>query len=172
MAQLVPRPGAASIHPDSDADDAALEPILTVPPNDGPGDGTPCGAAEPRPGRLAHLRRRYHELGAANPMPSRNTRSQARLEALETQGTDLRAAIVTTRELIVELDTTTDQFRTTFAALETAFERRFEQLFGGGFAKLSLTDPFHLGSTGVDRGPPAGQEGRRPWRCSRAGSVP
>lgn len=43
-----------------------------------------------------------------------------------------------------------DQFRTTFAALETAFERRFEQLFGGGYARLSLTDPHDLGSTGVE----------------------
>ena len=43
-----------------------------------------------------------------------------------------------------------DQFRTTFAALETAFATRFEQLFGGGFAKLSLTDPSDLGSTGIE----------------------
>ena len=52
--------------------------------------------------------------------------------------------------LIAELDTMiAEQFRTTFLALETAFERRFEQLFGGGFARLSLTDPTDLGSTGV-----------------------
>ena len=43
-----------------------------------------------------------------------------------------------------------DQFRTTFAALETAFATRFEQLFGGGFARLSLTDPSDLGSTGIE----------------------
>ena len=43
-----------------------------------------------------------------------------------------------------------DQFRTTFAALETAFERRFEQLFGGGYARLSLTDPADLGTTGIE----------------------
>ena len=43
-----------------------------------------------------------------------------------------------------------DQFRTTFAALETAFDARFQQLFGGGFARLSLTDPTDLGATGVE----------------------
>ena len=43
-----------------------------------------------------------------------------------------------------------DRFRTTFAALETAFSTRFEQLFGGGFAKLSMTDPSDLGSTGIE----------------------
>ncbi len=105
-----------------------------------------------RPGRLAQLRRRYHELGAANPFAVEEyAELRARLETLESQGTDLRSAIVKTRELIAELDTMiADQFRTTFAALETAFERRFEQLFGGGYARLSLTDPTDLGSTGVE----------------------
>ena len=109
-------------------------------------------ADAPSPGRLAQLRRRYHELGAANPHAVEEyAELKTRLESLETQGEDLRTAIATTRELIAELDLMiATQFRTTFAALETAFERRFEQLFGGGFAKLSLTDPSDLGSTGVE----------------------
>jgi chromosome segregation protein len=108
--------------------------------------------APPAPGRLAQLRRRYHELGAANPYAVEEyAELKTRLETLESQGTDLRSAIGKTRELIAELDTMiADQFRTTFAALETAFERRFEQLFGGGYARLSLTDPTDLGSTGVE----------------------
>jgi chromosome segregation protein len=106
----------------------------------------------PSPGRLGQLRRRYHELGAANPYAVEEyAELKARLEVLETQGDDLRAAIGRTRELIGELDAMiATQFRTTFAALESAFERRFEQLFDGGFAKLSLTDPSDLGSTGVE----------------------
>jgi chromosome segregation protein len=113
-------------------------------------DPAPDGAASP--GRLAQLRRRYHELGAANPFAVEEYAAlKERLETLETQGTDLRSAIGTTRDLIRELDTMiADQFRTTFAKLETAFERRFEQLFGGGFARLSLTDPSDLGSTGIE----------------------
>jgi chromosome segregation protein len=115
-------------------------------------------AAEPRPadvpspGRLGQLRRRYHELGAANPYAVEEyAELKTRLESLEAQGEDLRSAIARTRELIAELDVLiATQFRTTFAALEAAFERRFEQLFGGGFAKLSLTDPSDLGSTGVE----------------------
>ena len=76
---------------------------------------------------------------------------KTRLETLETQATDLRTAIVRTRELIVELETMiADQFQTTFRALEVAFASRFEQLFGGGFARISLTDPSDLGSTGVE----------------------
>jgi chromosome segregation protein len=106
----------------------------------------------PAPGRLAHLRRRYHELGAANPYAVEEyAEINARLEALETHGDDLRAAIGRTRQLIAELDEMIAiQFSSTFAALETAFERRFEQLFDGGYAKLSLTDPGDLGSTGVE----------------------
>jgi chromosome segregation protein len=106
----------------------------------------------PAPGQLARLRRRYHELGAANPFAlDEYAELNARLATLETQDADLRVAIGKTRELIGQLDTMiAEQFRTTFAALETAFERRFEQLFDGGFARLSLTDPSDLGSTGVE----------------------
>ena len=115
-------------------------------------ESEPPPADAPSPGRLGQLRRRYHELGAANPYAVEEyAELKSRLESLETQGDDLRTAIAKTRELIAELDLMiATQFRTTFAALETAFERRFEQLFGGGFAKLSLTDPSDLGSTGVE----------------------
>ncbi len=106
----------------------------------------------PGPGRLATLRRRYHELGAANPFAVEEYHElRERLETLETQQIDLRSAIDKTRQLIAELNAMiADQFRTTFAALETAFDARFQQLFGGGFARLSLTDPDDLSSTGVE----------------------
>jgi len=122
--------------------DAAIELWSVAPPA-----GTPPG-----PGRLAQLRRRFHELGAADPNALEDHATlSARLGALEAQQSDLRTAIAKTRELIEELDTLiADRFRTTFAALETAFAARFEQLFGGGYAKLSLTDPSDLGSTGVE----------------------
>ena len=106
----------------------------------------------PPPGRLAYLRRRFHELGAANPFAVEEyAELRARLESLETQEQDLRAAIESTRSLIAELNTLIgDQFRTTFRALEAAFDRRFNQLFGGGYARLSLTDPGDLAQTGVE----------------------
>ncbi len=104
------------------------------------------------PGRLATLRRRYHELGAANPFAVDEFATvRTRLEELEGQQADLHSAIAKTRTLIAELDTMiSDQFRTTFAALETRFDARFQQLFGGGFARLSLTDPTDLSSTGIE----------------------
>ena len=111
----------------------------------------PAGPA-PGPARLGQLRRRFHELGAVNPFAvDEYAALRTRLETLETQAADLGTAIVRTRDLIAELDTMiADRFRTTFQALETAFASRFEQLFGGGFARLSLTDPTDLGATGIE----------------------
>jgi chromosome segregation protein len=106
----------------------------------------------PTPGRLAALRRRFHELGAGNPYAVEEyAEVKARLDVLESQRADLQAAMDKTRSLIVELDALiVSQFRTTFEALERAFEARFIQLFGGGYARLSLTDPADLSATGVE----------------------
>jgi chromosome segregation protein len=108
---------------------------------------------EPPPSvRLAYLRRRYHELGAANPFAVEEyAEIRERLESLQAQEADLRTAIENTRRLIAELNTLIgEQFRTTFRALETAFDRRFNQLFAGGYARLSLTEPGDLAQTGVE----------------------
>ncbi len=114
--------------------------------------GSPSGVELPSAGRLATLRRRFHELGAANPFAVDEFRAvRDRLGALEAQDRDLREAIARTRALIADLEVLiATQFRVTFAALEVAFDARFQQLFGGGFAKLSLTDPADLSSTGVE----------------------
>jgi len=113
---------------------------------------TPPEGEPPPAGRLASLRRRFHDLGAVNPFAAdEHAEVKTRLDALEAQRTDLQAAIDHTRDLIRELDTMIgDQFRRTFAALERAFDARFQQLFGGGYAKLALTDPQDLAATGVE----------------------
>ena len=144
------RPGASEDEETVSDDAAELEAALAL--------VTPIWAAQPpasqapSPARLGQLRRRFHELGAVNPYAvDEYAALKERLETLETQASDLRTAIVRTRDLIVELDTMiADRFRTTFEALEAAFSTRFEQLFGGGFAKLSLTDPSDLGATGIE----------------------
>src|SRR5204863_3374048 len=116
-------------------DTAALEAALDV--LVGRWASTPPPADIPSPGRLGSLRRRYHELGAANPFAvDEYDALRRRLESLDAQQRDLRTAIDKTRQLIGELNTMiADQFRTTFAALEAAFDTRFRQLFGGGFAR-------------------------------------
>jgi chromosome segregation protein len=106
----------------------------------------------PSAGRIAALRRRFHELGAANPFAAReHDELRARVDGLEAQRADLVGAIDRTRTLMLELDELiTRQFRATFAALEVAFDRQFDRLFGGGFARLALTDPADLSQTGVE----------------------
>ena len=106
----------------------------------------------PNPARLATLRRRFHELGAVNPFAADEyAEVKERLDGLEAQRSDLQSAIEHTRELIRELDgLIADQFRRTFEQLERAFDERFQQLFGGGYARLSLTDPDDLAATGIE----------------------
>jgi len=109
-------------------------------------------AEAPTPARLAQLRRRFHELGAPNPFAAEEYEAlKTRLDGLEAQRLDLTTAIAKTRAMIEQLNVMiATQFRDTFAALETAFDARFRQLFGGGFARLSLTDPEDLAGTGVE----------------------
>jgi chromosome segregation protein len=147
-------PFAATPTPDDEADVpdevAELEATLT--------DVAAVWAGEPPTGpapsaiRLGQLRRRFHELGAVNPYAvDEYAAVRVRLETLESQASDLQTAIARTRDLIAELDTMIgDRFAATFRALEAAFATRFEQLFGGGFARLSLTDPSDIGASGIE----------------------
>ncbi|MBA2253739.1 MAG: hypothetical protein H0W07_01315 [Chloroflexi bacterium] len=116
----------------------------------------PSGGAEapvPLPvTKLATLRRRYHELGATNPFAATEFHEvNERLTALEGQRADLERAIGATRQLIEDLAVlVATRFRDTFAALEGAFERQFQQLFDGGDAQLTLTTPEDLSVTGIE----------------------
>ncbi len=146
------RPAAPSNRDDQDDEDASgeLEALLVrVLPA---WESAPPSLEVPTSGRLATLRRRFHELGAANPFAiDEYAEVRTRLETMDTQAADLRSAIVRTRALIEELTVMiADQFQTTFRALEAAFDSRFKQLFGGGFARLDLTDPTDLATTGVE----------------------
>ncbi len=106
----------------------------------------------PSRARIAALRRRFNDVGASNPFAVQELGEvRQRLESLEAQREDLEKAIRDTREMIGRLGSLmTEQFRQTFEALEGAFGRRFHQLFGGGEAQLSLTDPADLSTTGVE----------------------
>ncbi len=106
----------------------------------------------PSQSRLTTLRRRFNELGQGNPFAAEEyDELRERLETMEAQRADMETAIASTRELIASLSSLiNDQFRSTFAALEDAFQRRFHELFGGGDAQLSLTTPEDISATGVE----------------------
>ncbi len=126
--------------------DAALDTWRAEAPE---GDGSP---EPPTRARIAALRRRFNDVGASNPFAVQELAEvRQRLESLEAQREDLEKAMRDTREMIARLgNLMTEQFRQTFEALEGAFGRRFQQLFGGGEAQLALTDPSDLSTTGVE----------------------
>jgi chromosome segregation protein len=142
---------AANAGVDDDADPAATLEELLAPAGERWTAVAPVGEP-PSAGRLASLRRRFHDVGASNPFAvDEYAEIRSRLDGLESQERDLRSAIDTTRSLIRELETLiAERFRSTFAKLEGAFDEQFRTLFGGGRAQLSLTDPNDLAATGVE----------------------
>jgi chromosome segregation protein len=150
LAKVGDDPARIELPADGEPDPDALEQALTVAAAAWEGTDPPVEA--PSPARLVTLRRRFHDLGAVNPFAAEEyAEVRTRLDGLEAQHTDIHGAIERTRQLIAELDTlVSEQFRRTFAALEKAFDARFQQLFGGGFAKLALTDPQDLAATGIE----------------------
>jgi chromosome segregation protein len=74
-----------------------------------------------------------------------------RVQFLTSQVDDLRSAETQVREVITELDALMErEFRKTFDAVAVSFRQAFNRLFGGGSARLSLTDPRDLTNTGID----------------------
>src|SRR5699024_6882773 len=78
-------------------------------------------------------------------------RLTARHEFLTEQQTDLLEAKNTLYEVIREMDAEmTERFSSVFTEIQSSFTKVFKQLFGGGHADLSLTDPNDLLETGID----------------------
>jgi chromosome segregation protein len=98
--------------------------------------------------RRGQLRR----MGAINPEAVREyTEVKERFEFLTAQVQDLQKAEVQLREVIAELDTMMQEaFQKTFSAVAEEFPKIFIRLFGGGSAKLTLTDAGDGGGEGID----------------------
>jgi chromosome segregation protein len=98
--------------------------------------------------RRAQMRR----MGAVNPeAPQEYREVKERYEFLTEQVADLLQAETQLRQVIGELDQMMqDSFRKTFDAVAIEFPKTFSQLFGGGSAKLQLTDPDNLNETGIE----------------------
>lgn len=99
--------------------------------------------------RLKALLRR---LGPINPEAQAEYQAtKERYEFLVQQSQDLEDAAAQLNQVIQELDQLMDQeFRRTFKAVAKAFTHYFTRLFGGGTAKLTLTDPKDITNTGVE----------------------
>ena len=101
---------------------------------------------------VRELRARLARLGNVNPDAVREYDEAAgRHEFLLTQSADLEAALADLKKIIAELDERMDvELRRTFDAVGKEFTRLFQQLFNGGTAHLELTDPEHIGASGIE----------------------
>ncbi len=91
-------------------------------------------------------------MGAINPEAQNEYQEvKARFEFLTSQVDDLMKADGDIREVIAELDMLMErEFLRTFDAVAQEFKQIFTRLFGGGSARLALTDPENMTETGID----------------------
>ncbi|MDX1664208.1 MAG: chromosome segregation protein SMC [Candidatus Promineifilaceae bacterium] len=98
------------------------------------------------------LRAQLNRIGAVNPdAPAEYEATQERYEFLSQQVNDLRQTEARLREVIDELDELTSRaFAATVEEVDDIFSEMFTRLFGGGSARLILTEPDDLTISGVD----------------------
>jgi chromosome segregation protein len=91
-------------------------------------------------------------MGAINPEAQKEYQEvKERYEFLSSQVADLLKAEADIKEIIAELDILMErEFRSTFDAVAQEFRQIFTRLFGGGSARLALTDPENMTDTGID----------------------
>lgn len=102
--------------------------------------------------QVKRLRAQLRRMGSINPEAQEEFRHvKERVEFMTSQGDDLRRAETQVQEVIAELDVImAREFRRTFDSVATAFKETFGRLFGGGSARLSLTDPENPNETGIE----------------------
>lgn len=101
---------------------------------------------------LKEKRAMLRRLGAVNMEAQEEYKKESeRLAFLESQIADLNKAEADLRQVIAELDEVTRrEFMKTYEAVSKRFSEIFQRLFGGGSARLILTDPENLTETGVE----------------------
>ncbi|HHH82273.1 MAG TPA: chromosome segregation protein SMC, partial [Chloroflexi bacterium] len=114
--------------------------------------------------QLQERRLQLRRMGPVNPEAQREYREvRERVEFLTSQVDDLRRAEAQIHEVIAELDVLMErEFRKTFEAVAVEFRQAFTRLFGGGSARLVLTNPEDLTHSGIDI------EARLPGRRSQS----
>ena len=102
--------------------------------------------------QLIHNRTHLRRLGPINPEAKQEFDTESeRYAFMKTQVEDLQKAEEDLKHVIAELDELTKQeFSKTFDAVDKQFRAMFTRLFGGGSARLALTDPDNLVETGIE----------------------
>nr|MBC7245059.1 chromosome segregation protein SMC [Chloroflexota bacterium] len=101
---------------------------------------------------IREVKARLRRMGSVNPNAPREYQEiRQRYEFLNTQIADLQQSAASLQRVIKELDEAMQkEFLSIFSTVSEEFPRYFELLFGGGQAKLVLTDAENLATTGVE----------------------
>ena len=101
---------------------------------------------------LRQQRVQIRRLGSVNPEAQQEyTVVKERIQSMEEQVRDLRAAEGDLKKVIAELDVLMEkEFRATFDRVAAEFKDIFAQLFNGGSARLVLTEEQDMAATGID----------------------
>ncbi len=101
---------------------------------------------------IQQLRVQLRRIGAINPEAQQEFKEVSqRFTLMTTQIEDLKRAEADIREVISELDVMMKrEFRKTFDAVAIEFREIFVRLFGGGSARLVLTNPDSMTDTGIE----------------------
>jgi chromosome segregation protein len=102
--------------------------------------------------QLMQQRSRVRRMGPINPEAKQEFDAESeRYAFMKTQVEDLQKAEADLKQVVAELDELTKQeFSKTFDAVDKQFRAMFTRLFGGGSARLALTDPDNLVETGIE----------------------
>ncbi len=102
--------------------------------------------------RIKERRAQLRRLGPVNPEAEQEYQEvRERYDFLTTQLEDLRKAEADIRQVITELETLMEEaFRKTYAVVNREFSAIFTRLFGGGTARLVLTEAEDITRTGVE----------------------
>ena len=102
--------------------------------------------------QLTHYRTQLRRMGPINPDAKMEYDQESeRYAVMKTQIEDLRKAEIDLKHVVAELDEITiREFVRTFDAVDKQFRETFVRLFGGGSARLALTDPENLVETGIE----------------------
>jgi chromosome segregation protein len=101
---------------------------------------------------IQRRRQQLKRMGAINPnAPAEFIELEKRYAFLTEQVDDLQEADAKLRQVIAELDTMmAAEFKRTFDAVAAEFRKAFTRLFGGGTARLVLTDSDNAMQSGVE----------------------
>ncbi len=101
---------------------------------------------------IKRQRGQLRRIGPINPEAQQEYKEvKERYEFLTSQVADSKKALEDIKQVIAELDMLMQrEFRRTFDAVSVEFRQIFTRLFGGGSARLVLTDPEDMTYTGID----------------------